>query len=36
LPVAEIVTVDQGPNKGGRVVYLRDADGITFEFIQKP
>ena len=36
LPVAETVTVDQGPNKGGRVVYLRDADGITFEFIQKP
>jgi catechol 2,3-dioxygenase-like lactoylglutathione lyase family enzyme len=25
-----------GPNKGGRVVYTRDADGITVEFIQRP
>lgn len=25
-----------GPNKGGRVVYTRDADGVTVEFIQKP
>ena len=28
------VTIDQGPNKGRRVVYLRDWDGITFEFIE--
>lgn len=28
--------IDQGPNKGGRVAYLRDPDGITIEFIQKP
>lgn len=25
-----------GPNKGGRVVYTRDSDGVTVEFIQKP
>ncbi len=25
-----------GPNKGGRVVYTRDPDGVTVEFIQKP
>ncbi len=28
--------LDRGPNKGGRVVYTRDADGITVEFIQPP
>lgn len=32
-PVQEL---DRGPNKGGRVVYTRDADGITVEFIQPP
>ena len=32
----EIITVDQGPNAGARIVYLRDADGITFELIEKP
>ncbi len=36
VPQGEIITVDQGPNRGARVVYLRDADGITFEFIEKP
>ena len=25
-----------GPNKGGRVVYTRDPDGVTVEFIQRP
>lgn len=34
LPTGEIYEVDQGPNAGGRVVYLRDADGITVEFIE--
>ena len=28
------VTIDQGPNKGRRVVYTRDPDGITIEFIE--
>ena len=29
------VTVDNGPNKGNRIVYMRDIDGITIEFIEK-
>ncbi|HEX5612597.1 MAG TPA: VOC family protein [Burkholderiales bacterium] len=29
------VAIDQGPNKGKKVVYLRDPDGVTFEFIGK-
>jgi len=29
------VAIDQGPNKGKKVVYLRDWDGVTFEFIGK-
>ena len=29
------VTVDNGPNKGNRIVYMRDIDGITVEFIEK-
>lgn len=33
VPLGAVVTVDQGPNKGKRAVYLRDADGITIEFI---
>lgn len=35
-PIAPPCTIDQGPNKGARVAYLRDPDGITVEFIQKP
>ena len=35
-PLGAPVAIDQGPNKGGRVVYLRDADGITIEYIEKP
>lgn len=35
-PVGDIYEIDQGPNAGGRVAYLRDPDGITIEFIQKP
>jgi len=34
LPVAEIITVDAGPNKGARIVFVRDSDGIMFELIQ--
>lgn len=35
-PVAPPRVIDKGPNKGARVAYLRDADGITIEFIEKP
>ncbi len=35
-PIADPVTIDRGPNKGCRVAYLRDPDGITIEFIEKP
>ncbi len=34
LPVAEPITVDAGPNKGSKIAFVRDRDGITFEFIQ--
>lgn len=36
LPIGEPVPIDQGPNRGGSVVYLRDPDGVTIEFIEKP
>ena len=35
-PLGAPITVNAGPNKGGLVVYTRDADGITVEFIQRP
>lgn len=35
-PIGQLVVIDQGPNKGGKVAYLRDPDGITIEFIQPP
>ena len=35
-PIGAITVIDKGPNAGGRVAYLRDPDGITIEFIQKP
>jgi len=34
--IGEVATIDQGPNAGGKVAYLRDPDGVTIEFIQKP
>jgi len=34
-PIGEVTTIDKGPNKGSRVCYLRDPDGITIEFIEK-
>ena len=34
--IGEVAVIDQGPNTGGKVAYLRDRDGITIEFIQKP
>ena len=36
VPEGEVITVDQGPNAGARLVYLRDPDGVTFELIEKP
>jgi catechol 2,3-dioxygenase-like lactoylglutathione lyase family enzyme len=33
-PVSQPVTIDQGPNKGRKVVYVRDWDGVTLEFIE--
>lgn len=33
-PVSPPVTIDQGPNRGRKVVYLRDPDGVTIEFIE--
>ena len=35
-PINPPASVDQGPNAGLRVVYARDPDGITIEFIEKP
>ena len=34
--IGEVAVIDQGPNAGGKVAYLRDPDGVTIEFIQKP
>lgn len=33
-PLGEVITVDGGPNRGRRVVYLRSPDGITVEFLE--
>ncbi len=30
----EVIRIDAGPNAGRRVCYLRDADGITVEFLE--
>jgi catechol 2,3-dioxygenase-like lactoylglutathione lyase family enzyme len=35
-PLSPPQQLEHGPNKGGKVVYTRDPDGITIEFIQKP
>ncbi|MDP6709247.1 MAG: VOC family protein, partial [Alphaproteobacteria bacterium] len=35
-PIGSPYTIDKGPNAGNRVVYLRDPDGVTIEFIEKP
>ena len=36
IPIGQIAIINAGPNAGGRVAYLRDADGVTIEFIEKP
>jgi catechol 2,3-dioxygenase-like lactoylglutathione lyase family enzyme len=33
-PVGEIVTIDAGPNRGRKVVYLESAYGLLIEFIE--
>ena len=35
-PINRTAVIDDGPNRGGKAVYLRDPDGITIEFIQAP
>ncbi len=35
-PISPPVPINDGPNKGRRVVYLRDPDGVTIEFIEIP
>lgn len=35
LPYATPWVIDQGPNTGNRVAYLKTWDGITIEFIEK-
>ena len=35
-PINPPVAINAGPNKGRKVVYLRDADGVTIEFIEAP
>lgn len=35
-PIGDPVPIDRGPNAGGRVVYMRDPDDVTIEFIEKP
>lgn len=34
--VGDIITIDQGPNKGRKVVYLQSDDGLSIEFIEVP
>ncbi|WP_112323686.1 VOC family protein [Oceanibium sediminis] len=34
-PLGEVVDIPAGPNKGRRVVYLQDADGLTLELIER-
>jgi catechol 2,3-dioxygenase-like lactoylglutathione lyase family enzyme len=33
---SEPVSITEGPNKGGLVVYLRDPDGYTIELFEPP
>lgn len=35
VPINSPWVIDQGPNTGNRVVYLRARDGVTVEFIEK-
>ncbi|MEE8436004.1 MAG: VOC family protein [bacterium] len=33
-PMGEVVTINDGPNQGRRIVYLRSLDGLTVEFLE--
>ena len=35
-PIGDIVTIDQGPNRGRKVVYLQSEEGLSVEFIEAP
>ena len=35
VPIGDPTIIDKGPNTGSRVVYLRNQDGISIEFIEK-
>jgi catechol 2,3-dioxygenase-like lactoylglutathione lyase family enzyme len=35
-PVGNVQTVESGERAGLRLIYLRDPDGITIEFLQLP
>lgn len=35
-PINPPIRINDGPNKGRQVVYLRDPDGVTIEFIERP
>ena len=35
-PINTPIAINAGPNKGRKVAYLRDADGVTVEFIGAP
>jgi len=34
--IGDIVTIDQGPNRGRKVVYLQSEEGLSVEFIETP
>ena len=36
LPIGEVTVIDKGPNAGRKVVYLREPDGVTIEYIEAP
>ena len=35
-PVNPPMTIAGGPNKGGKLCYVRDPNGVTLEFMQRP
>ncbi|MGI9435635.1 MAG: VOC family protein [Geminicoccaceae bacterium] len=35
-PIGDVVTIDQGPNQGRKVVYLQSNEGLSVEFIEVP
>ncbi len=35
-PISEPVEIQEGVNKGGRAMYVRDPEGFTLEFVEPP